>query len=214
MALRRDSCAWGTDRVIKGSDVRKADYTIDPLFLDRWSPRAMSGESIDEQALFSLFEAARWAPSAGNTLPWRLFYARRDTEHWPLFFDLLVDANKAWCHRAAALFVFASRTVREGTGRPLVTHSYDTGAAWMSLALQGWLNGLVVHGMAGFDYARAKTMLRLPDEFHVDAMAAVGRPGRMEDLPESHRAREIPSSRKPIAELVHEGPLYDSGLRA
>ena len=41
-----------------------------------------------------LFEAARWAPSAGNTHPWRILYAHRDTEHWPLFFDLLVERNK------------------------------------------------------------------------------------------------------------------------
>jgi nitroreductase len=192
--------------VIKGSDVRRADYPIDTLFLERWSPRAMSGEPITDNELFTLFEAARWAPSLGNSQPWRLFYARRDTNHWPVFFDLLVDANKAWCARAAVLIVFASMTIREGTGRPLVTHSYDTGAAWASLALQGWRSGLVVHGMAGFDYARAKALLRMPDEYRVEAMAAVGRPGRVEDLPDSHRERETPSQRKAIAQFVFEGP--------
>jgi nitroreductase len=191
--------------VIKGSDVRTADYPIDSLFLDRWSARAMSGEPITDRELFTLFEAARWAPSSANTQPWRLFYAHRDTEHWPRFFDLLVDANKAWCARAAVLVVVASTTVREGTGRPLPTHSYDTGAAWASLALQGWRSGLVVHGMAGFDYARAKALLRVPDDWRVEAMAAIGRPGPVEDLPESHRGRETPSLRRPIAELVFEG---------
>ena len=41
-----------------------------------------------------LFEAARWAPSSFNTQQWRALYARRGTEHWQTFFDLLVDANK------------------------------------------------------------------------------------------------------------------------
>lgn len=197
-------------KILRGSEVRRADHPIDTLFLDRWSPRAMTGEPIDEAELLTLFEAARWAPSSGNSQPWRFLYARRDTEHWPVFFDLLAEGNRTWCHRAAALIVFISRTTREETGRPLVTHSYDTGAAWMSLALQGWMRGLVVHGMAGFDYARAKTTLHVPDDFSVEAMAAVGRPGPKEDLPPQHLQREFPSTRRPIAELVCAGP-YRSG---
>ena len=189
----------------RGSEVRRPDHAIDTLFLDRWSPRAMSGEPIDTDELLVLFEAARWAPSSGNSQPWRFLFARRDTKAWPVFFDLLNEGNKVWCRNAAALIVFVSRTANERSGRPLVTHSYDTGAAWMSFALQGWLRGLVVHGMAGFDYARAKTALRVPDEFAVNAMAAVGRPGPMENLTEALQQRETPSSRRPVAESVLEG---------
>ena len=165
----------------------------------------MSGEPIDVADLLVLFEAARWAPSSGNSQPWRFLFARRDTDAWPLFFELLSEGNKAWCRNAAALVVFVSKTTHDRTGRPLVTHSYDTGAAWLGFALQGWLNGLVVHGMAGFDYQRAADTLLVPSDFHVDAMAAVGRPGRVEDLPEVQRARESPSARRPIAESVFEG---------
>ncbi len=165
----------------------------------------MSGESISSEELAVLFEAARWAPSAGNTQPCRILYARRDTEQWPLFFNLLVERNQVWCRNAAALLLFISRKSNEQSGRPLITHSYDTGAAWENLALQGTLTGLVVHGMAGFDYARARTTLNIPDEFNVEAMAAVGRPGPISVLPEDFQARESPNSRKPISELVFEG---------
>jgi nitroreductase len=192
--------------MIKGSELRQAAHPIDSLFLDRWSPRAMTGEPIDEQELLVLFEAAHWAPSSGNSQPWRFLYARRDTEAWPLFFDLLAEGNRTWCHRAAALIVFISRTTHDQSGRALVTHSYDTGAAWMSFAYQGWLRGLVVHGMAGFDYARARTVLHVPDDMTVEAMAAVGKPGAKEDLPPQHLQREFPSQRKPLAELVFDGP--------
>ena len=195
-----------TPKMQRGSDVRQAAYPIDTLFLDRWSPRAMSGEPLDEDELMLLFEAAHWAPSSGNSQPWRFLYARRDTAHWPLFFDLLAEGNRTWCHRAAALIVFISRTTREGTERPLVTHAYDTGSAWMSLAYQGWMRGLVVHGMAGFDYAKARTTLQVPDDFAVNAMAAVGRPGPKEDLPPQHLSREFPSQRTPVRELVFAGP--------
>jgi nitroreductase len=191
--------------MITGSDVRKAEYPIDSLFLDRWSPRAMTGEPIDERDLLLLFEAAHWAPSSGNSQPWRFLYARRDTADWALFFELLNEGNRTWCHRAAALIVMISRTTHDQSGRTLVTHSYDTGAAWMSLALQGWLKGLVVHGMAGFDYARARTTLDVPDDMTVEAMAAVGIPGAREDLPPQHLQRESPSGRRPVSELVFAG---------
>jgi len=82
--------------MIKGSEIRKADFPIEPLLLDRWSPRAMSGEEIAEKELMQLFEAARWAPSSFNAQQWRALYARRGTEHWPVFFDLLVEGNKSW----------------------------------------------------------------------------------------------------------------------
>jgi len=189
----------------KGSTVRHADYPVDALFVDRWSPRAMSGESISNDDLFTLFEAARWAPSAGNTHPWRILYAHRNTEQWPVFFDLLVERNQLWCRNAAALLVFISRTTNDQTGKPLRTHSYDSGAAWENLALQGTVRGFVVHGMAGFDYAKAKSMLAIPDDFTVEAMAAVGKAGRKEDLPADFQTRESPSPRRPVSELVFEG---------
>jgi len=48
--------------MIKRSEIRKADFLIEPLLLDRWSPRAMSVEEIADEELMRLFEAARWAP--------------------------------------------------------------------------------------------------------------------------------------------------------
>jgi nitroreductase len=192
--------------VAKGSDLRVADHPISPIFLDRWSPRAMTGEPIEVAELMRLFEAARWAPSPANLQPWRMLYALRDTPHWPLFFGLLVESNQAWCRNAAALVLFISKTINERTGKPAVTNSFVTGAAWENFALQGAMSGLVVHGMQGFDYDRARVVLQIPDEFRVEAMGAVGRPGRIEDLPEALRARETPNGRRPLAEIVFEGP--------
>jgi len=88
---------------------RKADHAIDPIFLRRWSPRAMSGEPLTEEELLTLFEAARWAPSSYNEQEWRFLYARRDTRHWPMFFGLLMEPNQVWCQRAAVLVVVLAR---------------------------------------------------------------------------------------------------------
>ena len=193
------------DNPIDASEARRAEHPVDEIFLDRWSPRAMSGEAVTEEELMTLFEAARWAPSSYNNQPWRILYARRGTPHWQTFFDLLVPGNQAWAKDAAVLLLFASKETFDFNGKPYPTHSFDTGAAWENLALQGALKGLVVHGMQGFDYERARTELRIPEGFRVEAMAAVGRPGDPSKLPESLREREQPSDRKPLAETVSEG---------
>jgi nitroreductase len=191
----------------KGSDKRKPGHPIDKLFVDRWSPRAMSGEPIAEQELLVLFEAARWAPSSFNNQPWRILYARRHSEHWPLFLSLLVEGNRAWANQAAALLLFVSKTTFDHNGKPARTHSYDTGAAWENLALQAMLRGYVAHGMQGFDYERARLELEVPKEYQVEAMAAIGLPGPKESLPEMLQAKEVPNDRRPISQSVCEGPF-------
>jgi nitroreductase len=84
-------------------------------------------------------------------------------------------------------------------------HTFDTGAAFENLALQGAAAGLVVHGMAGFDREKARTALKVPDDYAVEAMVALGRPGDPADLTAELREREKPSSRKPVAQFVREG---------
>jgi len=174
------------------------------MLLSRWSPRAMNGQPVSEETLHRLFEAAHWAPSAGNSQPWRYSYASRSDPEFATLFDLLVEGNQIWCKQAGALIVALSQTVLDN-GRPHPTHAFDAGAAWMSLALQGSALGLVVHGMAGFDAARARTVLELPDSLAVHAMIAVGHPGRLEDLPEKLQEREKPSPRRPVRELIWKG---------
>jgi nitroreductase len=193
--------------MIKGSESRKADHPVDKLFLDRWSPRAMSGEEIHEKELMVLFEAARWAPSSYNNQPWRILYARRDSEHWPLFFELLVDSNKIWARNAAVLLLFVSKMTFDHNGKPSITHSFDTGAAWENLALQGFLKGYVVHGMQGFNYERARVALNIPEGFRVEAMAAVGCPSEKEALPEQLQKREAPNERRELEQTICEGPF-------
>ncbi len=196
---------------IKGEDFRNPGHGIERFFLNRWSPRAMTGEEITRENLLRMFEAARWAMSSFNNQPWRFLYALRNTPHWEAFFSLLTPGNQAWCRNAAALIVIASKTTFDHNNKPSRTHSYDTGAAWYSFALQGVMLGLVVHGMQGFDYDRAKKDLGVPDDHQVEAMAAVGRPGDPEDLPLALQEKEKPSQRKSVEEFVFEGGFGKTG---
>ncbi|HEV7681065.1 MAG TPA: nitroreductase family protein [Pyrinomonadaceae bacterium] len=193
--------------MIKGTENRNTEHPIDELFLNRWSPRAMTGEAISQAELLTLFEAARWAPSSYNYQPWRFLYAHRDSKHWLTFFNLLVEFNQSWAQNAAALVVFISRTHFDFNGQSAPTHSFDTGAAWENLALQGCLKGLVVHGMQGFDYERARTALNIPEGFQMEAMCAIGRPAHPNTLSESLLAKEVPSERRKLEETICEGPF-------
>ncbi len=194
--------------------VRQAEHPADSQFLNRWSPRAMSGETVPREELMLLFEAARWAPSSYNAQPWRFLFAERTGKDWPRFLGLLVEANQKWAAAAAALVVMVSRKTFEMNNKPSVTHSFDTGAAWAYLALQGSLLGLVVHGMQGFDYERARSELAVPEEYDVLAMCAIGKPGRVSELAAELQTREQPSGRKKLAEIACEGAfLFPSATR-
>jgi nitroreductase len=76
------------------------------------------------------------------------------------------------------LIVVISRKTFEYNNKPAPTHSFDGGAAWENFALQGSLMGLVVHGMQGFNYEKARQVLNVPADYQVEAMIAVGKPGR------------------------------------
>ena len=167
----------------------------------------MSGEPLDEAELMRLFEAARWAPSTYNEQEWRFLYARRDSPHWPAFFGLLKEANQAWCDQAAVLMVVLSHKVFTSDGRPNPVHTFDAGAAFENLALQGAAMGLVVHGMAGFDRGKARATLRVPDDYDGRGDGRGRPPGRPGRAAAPAPAREVPSGRKPVGEIAREGPF-------
>lgn len=187
---------------------RHADYPVDSMFLQRWSPRAFSGVEISDLELCSLFEAARWAPSSGNNQPWRFLYAKRSSADWNLFFNLLAEGNRVWCVSASVLMVVISKKTRlgaQGGERPNECHSFDTGAAWVSLAFQALKTGWAAHGIEGFDKVKARFELRIPEVYHIEAMIAVGRPAPKSILPEALQAREFPNGRQPVEAFAFSG---------
>lgn len=187
---------------------RQPHHDIETLFLRRWSPRAMTGESISGEELSQLFEAARWAPSTYNEQEWRFLYATREGGHWETFLGLLDPGNRVWCAQAAVLIVVLSHRFFRHNGKPNPVHTFDAGLATENLLLQGAAMNLVCHGMAGFDRGRARRDLHIPDEYDVEAMVAVGRPGNPDDLPERLRDMDrTPTGRKPIGEFTAEGPF-------
>ncbi|MCB8880463.1 nitroreductase family protein [Acidisoma cellulosilytica] len=193
----------------KNANFRDADHEIEPIFLERWSPRAFTEEEISEADLFSMFEAARWAPSSYNSQPWVFIYARRSSPNWEKLLGLLNEFNQSWAKRAGAIVIIASHTTMLPPGAekaiPSHSHSFDAGAAWNALALQGSKLGWHAHAMVGFDIPRAFAELNFPEGVRVEAAVAIGRQGDKSILPEGLAKREAPSPRKPITDFAFEG---------
>lgn len=188
---------------------RVATHPIDPQFIERWSPRAFNGENIPEDTLLGFIEAARWAPSAYNSQPWRFLYARRDSADWQRYLSLLIEFNRGWAQHASALLVIVSKTSFVPPGKseeqPAPSHAFDTGAAWGFFALQAHLAGWHTHAMTGFDKELARRELKIPDGYEVQAMVAVGKRGDATSLPEALQARETPSPRLALEAIAAEG---------
>jgi nitroreductase len=148
---------------------RAASFPIDPLFVDRWSPRSFTGEPVPDAVLASIFEAARWAPSASNAQPWRFLLSRRGYAAWAEFAGPLIARNALWAANASTLVVVLSeRTVkRRGALVENVSRSFDAGAAWANLAHRALLLGWHTHGIGGFDRDAARDRLAIPEAFDV-----------------------------------------------
>ncbi len=178
---------------------------VAPQFLDRHSPRAMSAAPVPRSDLMRLFEAARWAPSSGNSQPWRFVLCERDGAGFAVVLDTLMGFNRVWAVRAAALIVICTATTRvdsHGVVQPMRLSAFDAGAAWMSLALQGHEMGLVVHGMEGFDHVALAGLLKVPAGIDVLAVMAIGLPGEIGDLPADKQPGERPNQRRATADSV------------
>jgi nitroreductase len=188
---------------------RRSAFPIEQLFLDRWSPRAFDGSPVAANDLAVILEAARWSPSAFNAQPWRFIYALRGDDAWERLLDLLIPFNASWVANSGALLFIASDSAtpaKPGEARGTShSHSFDAGAAWACMALQATRLGLHAHAMTGVDFDRARVELELPDGFRLEAAVAIGQRGDKSSLPEALQAREAPSERKPLCELVFHG---------
>lgn len=192
------------------SSSRKPDHPVSQHFVDRWSPRAFTGETIPDATLMRIFEAARWAPSASNLQPWTFLYAKRETPHFDMFLSLLAEGNRPWAKSASALVFLISRKTRltaDARRVPSRSHSLDAGAAWAYLALEASAVGWPAHGMIGVDFDQARDELHVPDDCHIEMAIAIGRRGDRASLPEKLQANEQPNARKPVTEIVIAGPF-------
>ena len=187
---------------------RIPEANVDRIFLERWSPRALSADqTISEADVCSLFEAARWSPSSYNKQPWRFIYETTGGECWNDILEVLAEPNRAWAHRAALITIVMAELDPENPDR-VATSTFDVGAATLSLTLQARIMGFYTHAMGGIIPDNAYSLFNIPrDEYKVLCAVAVGRKDDPGILPEELRQREAPSARKPLSQVMWRGRL-------
>jgi nitroreductase len=180
---------------------------LNSLLRDRWSPRAFADSPINGDIVTRLLEAVQWAMSCFNGQPWRIVYAtKEDATSYERILATLVPQNQTWAKTAPMIGIAIARTHFEHNGAPNATAEYDTGAAMALLTVQAQAEGLHVHQMAGFDGAKAREALSIPEGYTPMAAFVVGYMGNADTLPEPLRERELqPGQRKPLSEIAFQG---------
>jgi nitroreductase len=77
---------------------------LHPLLAARWSPRCFdAGHEATPDDVALLLDAARWAPSAGNSQPWAFIVGRRGDETHARLIRHLAASSGAWAPEASIL---------------------------------------------------------------------------------------------------------------
>lgn len=180
---------------------------IDDLIAKRWSPRAFDSErKISREAIISICEAARWAPSCRGDEPWRfvVFDKFSDRESYDKAFSLLDDWNRKWAKTPVLILACTDKLFRRGN--PNDWGKFDVGAACENIYLQAFSLGLAAHPMAGFDADGIAREFEIPDRYEPVAMIAVGKRAEPDVLEEKYRKLELAErKRRPLGEQFFAG---------
>ncbi|MBT7832298.1 MAG: nitroreductase family protein [Chloroflexi bacterium] len=183
---------------------RVASSSVEPMFVERWSSKAFADKALSDDQIASLFEAAHWAPSGSNRQPWLFVYAT-DGPDREKFNSLLNEGNARYAPNAAMLVLVFARIV-DDEGKKIRTAHFDTGAAWMSLALQANRIGLNTRAMGGIDLDAAYDVAGVPrDKFETICAIAVGYRGADDDIHERMVKQNFANDRKDVSEIAFKG---------
>jgi nitroreductase len=187
---------------------------IDTTLANRWSGRAYdAAKGVTHAQVITLLEAARWAPSCFGDQPWRfiLWNKGSDAASWQQAFDCLVPGNQDWVKNSPLLLLICADTLFGHNQKPNRWAQYDTGAAAENLCLQAASMGLMAHQMGGFDADKTRKEFKIPEQYTLMAMVAVGYPADIATLAGEALAKETAERvRKPLSDLFFDAAWGNS----
>ncbi|WP_034263030.1 nitroreductase family protein [Actinospica robiniae] len=149
---------------------------VSPLLRARYSPlRFDQGHELADEQLEALLEAARWAPSAGNSQPWAFHPRRRGEEGHATLVEHLAGSSRLWAPDASALVVNLARREVDESGMPYSEFAdYDLGQAVAHMTLQAQAMDLACRQFRAFDLDGLEEALGVRPGWHILTMTAVG----------------------------------------
>jgi nitroreductase len=170
-----------------------------PFLAQRFGARAYTGQPIASEALTSILEAGRWAPSSMNDQPWRFIVApRQDAAGFEAMLHCLAEPNQAWAKDASVLITFAAARNFSMRERPNLFSWHDVGLAVMAMSVQAVSLGLQSREMAGIDRDKLRSLYKIPEDYDILSTLAIGYPADNSDY---HPKRE----RRPLDQMAFQG---------
>jgi nitroreductase len=183
----------------------QVEHSVLDVIRSRWSPAIYSSQPVEPQKLLNILEAARWAPSSFNAQPWSFLVARKEEpEEFARMLSCLVPGNVVWAQHVAVLMISVAK-LQFDDGRTNRHALHDTGIATGFLMLQSAALGILAHGMAGFDPAKARELYGIPDSHEAVAAIGLGYPGDPQGAPEDLRKRNQRRPRRTLQQFVFAG---------
>jgi nitroreductase len=183
------------------------DHPIHDFIARRWSPYAFSEDSVSNDDLLSLFEAARWAASSYNEQPWSYIVATKaNPEEFELLLSCLVEGNQSWAKAAPVLALGCTSLHFARNDKPNAAAIHDLGLASANLTLEATARRLFVHQMIGILPDKAREVYEIPEGVQPLTGLAIGYLADPSSLPEQYRERDLaPRQRKTLSEFVFGG---------
>lgn len=183
----------------------KTIYTIHPHLNKRWSPRAFADKKVEVEKLQSLFEAARWSPSAFNAQPWQFMVGQNKDETYQKIFECLVEFNQNWTKSAPVLVISIGKKIMDHNGEENTAFRYDVGQSVAHLSFQAMEENLYVHQMTGFDPKKAAELFNIPEGYEALSAFAIGYLGDPSILnPQMQKGELAERERKTMNQFVFE----------
>ena len=203
-AARREPC------VILGR-MGTEPATVHALLAHRSSPAAFDlTHEVSDADVTALLEAARWAPSAGNSQPWAFIVARRGDDTHARLIRHLAGSSSRWAPDASLLVGNVAHRYVEDTDWEFSEFSlYDLGQAVAHMTIQAQALGLSARQFRAFDQPALHAEFEIPDHWQLATITAFGVPAA--DASESPQASSAPPrsaarQRRAIEDLVWPPP--------
>src|SRR5690606_29428964 len=150
---------------------------VHPALLGRFSPvRYDPGAIVTAAEADARLEAARRAPSAGNSQPWMFIVGLRGDDVHARIVRHLARSSSAWAPAASLLVVNLAQVGVEGA--PDWKYSefsrYDLGQSVAHMTIQGLSMGLDAHQFRAFDREAIAADFDVPAHWEVTSMTAFG----------------------------------------
>jgi nitroreductase len=154
-----------------------------------------------------LLEAARWAPSAGNSQPWAFILGRRGDQTHARLVRHLAGSSSRWAPTAGLLVAnLCHRFVEDTDWEYSEFAQYDLGQAVAHITVQARALDLYVRQFRAFDRSGVAGEFGVPAHWEVTTMSAIGQvpptmevPDLVPDLPRVRQRRSIDDLVWPIA---------------